>query len=139
MERICRNSTTIFAQYVSCFKVSPHYRKLNDQTLPDVHPLPRLYDIIYRIGNENPLYSSTIDLLSGFFQVSLDPKSSPYTAFSFKGGHNQFTKLAQEMKNSPASFSRLMQLILSGIQYFICLCYIDETKSPSSLEHSKII
>ena len=102
------------------------YRKLNDQTLPDVHPLPRLDDMIDRIGNENPLYFSTIDLLSGFFQVNLDPKSRPKTAFSFEGGHYQFTKLAQGLKNSPASFSRLMQLILSGIQYFICLCYIDD-------------
>ena len=102
------------------------YRKLNDQTLPDVHPLPRLDDMIDRIGNENPLYFSTIDLLSGFFQVNLDPKSRPKTAFSFEGGHYQFTKLAQGLKNSPASFSRLMQLSLSGIQYFIFLCYIDD-------------
>ena len=102
------------------------YRKLNDQTLPDVHPLPRLGDTIDRIGTQKPLYFSTIDLLSGFFQVNFDPKSRPYTVFSFEGGHYQFSKLAQGLKNSPASFSRLMQLILSGLLYFICLCYIDD-------------
>ena len=64
--------------------------------------------------------------MSGFFQVDLDPKSRPFTAFSFEGGHYQFTKLSQGLKNSPASFSRLMQLILAGLQYYICLCYIDD-------------
>ena len=89
-------------------RMTINYRKLNDKILPYVHPLPRLDATIDRIGTQKPLYFSTIDFLSGFFQVNLDQKSRPYTSFSFKGGNYQFSKFVQSLKNAPAFFSRLM-------------------------------
>ena len=102
------------------------FRGVNEVTIPDRTCLPLLDSTIDRLGTARPKYFTTVDLIQGFFQQTLDEASKKITCFSFEGGQYCFKRLPMGLKNSPASYTRLMELVLKGIQYEICLCYIDD-------------
>ena len=55
------------------------YRKLNQVTKQDSHPLPRVDDLLDAF-NRYKLFSA-LDLRSGYWQVSLNPQDMEKTAF----------------------------------------------------------
>ena len=62
------------------------YRKLNDVTVKDVYPLPRIDDTLDMLAGKQ--WFSTLDLASGYWQVSLSREARAKTAFaSLFGGH----------------------------------------------------
>ena len=54
------------------------YRKLNDITKKDAYPLPRIDDTLDLLSRAQ--YFATIDLASGYWQVSMDPADKEKTA-----------------------------------------------------------
>ena len=46
----------------------------------------------------------------------MDPKDSHKTAFSTPFGHFEFNRLPSGLKNAPATFQRLMVIVLTGLQ-----------------------
>ena len=56
------------------------YRKLNEKTVGDAYPLPNITEILDQLGGAK--YFSTLDLASGFHQISADPASKTKIAFS---------------------------------------------------------
>ena len=62
---------------------------------------------------------STLDLLSGFWQVPLTRRARELTAFTVGNQHFQFTKLAFGLTGGPATFVRLMQIVLSGLSHAV--------------------
>ena len=69
---------------------------------------------------------STLDLLSGYWQVEIDEKDRPKTAFTAGDGLFEFRVMPFGLCNAPAVFQRLMDLVLSGIRWEHCLVYIDD-------------
>ena len=69
---------------------------------------------------------STMDLKSGYWQVELDPANKEKTAFSFGQGLSQFTVMPFGLCNAPATFERLMEAVLRGFPWDICLVYLDD-------------
>ena len=69
---------------------------------------------------------STVDMTSGYFQVPVKESDIPKTAFITKHGLFEFTSMPQGLTNSSATFQRVMQLALSGLQWNICIIYIDD-------------
>ena len=67
------------------------FRQLNKLTIRDPYPVPSLRDLISSIG-ENQAYT-TLDLLSGFWQIELDDQSKPLTGFSSDLGHFSFERM----------------------------------------------
>ncbi len=59
---------------------------LNAATQGEQFPLPVLSDLLMNLGEGNKFFSS-LDLLSGYWQVPMDPESRKLTAFSTKDGH----------------------------------------------------
>ena len=55
------------------------YRKLNDVTRKDSHPLPRIAESLDALGGAR--YFSTLDLRSGYWQIEMDEDSKEKTAF----------------------------------------------------------
>ena len=100
------------------------YRKLNKVTIKDSFPIPNIEEILDSLGNMK--YYSTLDLRSGFFQIAMDEKSKQYTAFTCKNGLFEFKKLPFGLQNNPALFSRIMQCVLAGLNWKICINYIDD-------------
>lgn len=100
------------------------YRNLNEKTIGDAYPLPNISDILDQLGNAK--YFSILDLASGFHQIPMAPKDAPKTAFSTPYGHYQFKRMPFGLKNAPATFQRLMDNVLSGLQGNELFVYMDD-------------
>ena len=100
-------------------------RKLNAVTKPDAYPLPNCQDCIEALSGA--IFFSTTDLNCGFWQVKLDHESMAKTAFSTPdGGHYEFQVLPFGLSNAPATFERIMELVLRGLQWTECLVFLDD-------------
>ena len=103
------------------------YRKLNDVTLKDSYPLPRIDDSLDALrGVGGKRWFSTMDLASGYWQVAMDPDSADRTAFISAEGLYQFKVLPFGLCNAPATFERLMESVLAGLHWTTCLIYLDD-------------
>ena len=90
------------------------YRQLNKQTIPDRFPMPVINDVLSQLGGAK-IFTS-LDLLSGYWQVPLDEESKPLTAFSTHLEHLEFQVLPFGLTNAPLTFSRVMLQVLGGIK-----------------------
>ncbi|CAL9738378.1 unnamed protein product [Monosporozyma servazzii] len=88
------------------YRLVVDYRQLNAMTIKDPFPLPRIDDLIAKIGDCSVF--STLDLHSGYHQIPMDPDSAPLTAFSTPFGHWEFKAMSMGLCNAPAKFSRYM-------------------------------
>lgn len=100
------------------------YRKLNNVTIKDAFPIPKTESCLDTLRGS--VYMSTLDMASGYYQVKLDEKDKHKTAFVTKYGLFQYTKLPFGLCNSPATFSRVIQLVLQGLSWKECLAYLDD-------------
>ena len=100
------------------------YRKINSITRKDAYPLPRIVDTIEALNGSQ--WFSTLDLLWGYWQVKMSEEDRAKTAFSTHEGLYEFKVMPFGLCNVPAAFQRLMDLVLSGIQWSSCLVYIDD-------------
>ena len=102
------------------------YRKLNAVTKPISFPLPRMEDVFDTIGAERPTWFSTLDLISGFWQVELDEKSRDKSAFITPQGIYRWTKMPFGLCNASATFQMVMSEVLRGLNWKFSLVYIDD-------------
>ena len=102
------------------------FRGINQLIAMDAHPLPTTEEALDSLGANEPAYFSTLDLQSGFYQVSIDPESSHYTAFRCHLGLYEFRRLPIGLKNSPVTFQRVMEAVLRGLTWKCCLVYLDD-------------
>ena len=100
------------------------YRKVNAVTRKDAYPLPRVDDTLDTLAGS--VWFSTLDLKSGYWQVEVNPGDREKTAFCTQQGLFEFNVMPFGLCNAPATFQRLMNLVLAGIQWHSCLVYIDD-------------
>jgi len=105
-------------------------RQLNNLTLKDSYPLPRGDTCLESLGGA--VYISSLDLRQGYWQQELDEKSSQKAAFVTRRGVFKFNVLAYGLCNAPASFQRLMDMVLNGLTWQFCLVYLDDVVVFSS-------
>ncbi|KII66926.1 Transposon Ty3-G Gag-Pol polyprotein [Thelohanellus kitauei] len=88
------------------------YRRLNSISQKDQYPLPLIDELIDRLSGAKVF--SLIDLQSGFWQCSLNPKDKEKTAFCPSPGMGlyHFNVLPFGLSNAPATFQRLMDSII---------------------------
>ena len=100
------------------------YRQLNDATTKDAYPLPRIDDTLDMLAGKQ--WFSTLDLASGYWQVSLSQEARVKTAFATHSGLFQFRVMPFGLCNAPATFERLMDRVLQGLRWSRCLVYLDD-------------
>ena len=100
------------------------YRRLNAVTKLDVHPLPRIDDSLDLLTGAQ--YFSSLDLAAGYWQVGMDRKSQEKTAFTTHTGLYEFVVMPFGLCNTPATFQRLMEVVLRGLAREKCLVYLDD-------------
>lgn len=106
------------------WRVVVDFRRLNEITVDDVFPLPNIIDILEKLGKST--YFSTLDMANGYHQVPLNANDREKTGFSTPNGHFHFLRMPQGLKGAPATFQRLMNQILSGLNGVKCLVYLDD-------------
>ena len=99
------------------------YRRLNDITLPDAFPLPRIEDLIDKIGNAR--FLTKIDLSRGYWQVPMEEESIPKTAFVTPQGQYQWKFMPFGLRNAPGTFQRLVKNVLQKLESFTG-AYLDD-------------
>lgn len=100
------------------------YRLLNKFTVKDSFPLPRIDESIDSLDGSK--YFCTLDLAAGYWQVPLDEDAKMKSAFVVPGGLYQFEVMPFGLCNAPSTFERLMEAVLSGLQWKILLIYLDD-------------
>ncbi|XP_078467221.1 uncharacterized protein LOC144730345 isoform X1 [Lampetra planeri] len=100
------------------------FRRLNKISVADAYPLARMDESMDALAGGR--FFSALDLLSGFWQLPLDDDSKPKTAFRTPHGLFQFNRLPMGLLSAPATFQRLMELVLAGLQWESCLIYLDD-------------
>ena len=112
------------------------FRQLNSVTVRDVYPIPRIDDTLDQL--QAAQYFTSLDLKSGFWQIELDDESRPKTAFITHAGLFQFKVMPFGLTNAPATFQRLMDLVLGGLKWSCALVYLDDIIVYSSTFQSHL-
>ena len=100
------------------------YRKLNNVTRKDAYPLPCVDDTLDTLAGS--CWFTTLDLISGYWQVPLHTEDREKSAFTTPEGLFEFTVMPFGLCNAPATFQQLMDSVLAGLQWTTCLVYIDD-------------
>ena len=99
------------------------FRWLNENTLSDGYPLPRIEDILVKMGRKRIF--SVIDLKDAFHQVPMHPDSMSATATSTPKGTLLWKVLAQGLKNGPPTFQRVIDYVLRSVGDCAAPCFDD--------------
>ena len=99
------------------------YRKLNDVSYADAYPMPRIDELIDRLGKSR--YISTLDLTRGYWQVPVTEESRGKTAFATPYWLYQFRVMPFGLHGAPASFQRMMDRLLNGADSYAA-AYLDD-------------
>ncbi|PIK57624.1 hypothetical protein BSL78_05450 [Apostichopus japonicus] len=100
------------------------YRKLNQKTIKDAYPIPRIEDSIDALHGSQ--WFSAIDLLSGYHQVAMAETDRHKTGFITPFGLYEFNRMPFGLSNAPGTFQRLMQTCLHDQFFQSVLCYLDD-------------
>ena len=101
------------------------FRKVNALTVPDHYPLPVLSELLQSIGKNNTVFTS-LDLLSGFWQIPMDKESQEITAFSTPTGHYEWLRLPMGLRNAPLTFQRMINSLFAGAIGKGIFVYLDD-------------
>ncbi len=100
------------------------------------YPMPTIDSILESLHCAK-IFSS-LDLKSGYHQMMMHPDDQEKTAFICEEGLFQFTVLPFGVVNGPASFQRLMEIVLQGLIGKTCYVYLDDIVCYSSTSEQHI-
>jgi hypothetical protein len=101
------------------------YRLLKKVTLNDSISLPSIEDNLARLSGSSVF--SGVDGAGAYHCVEVHEADRPKTAFSTPFGLWQFKRLPFGLCNTPATYTRLVQMVLERISYDEALPYLDDT------------
>ena len=113
-----------------------NFRRLNDKTMKDSYPLPRIQESLDSLVDARCF--SSIDFVSGFWQILMSADSRKYTAFTVGNlGFFECCHMPFGLCNAPATFQRCMQNVLGELNLLFCLIYLDDiiVYSASDKDH----
>ena len=121
------------------YRVVCDWRALNNLTIKNRYPLPRIDETLDRLGGAK-IFSS-LDLNSGYFQIRISEEDAHKTAFTTPHGQYEFKVLGQGLANSPATFQSVMNRIFANQLHKFVVVYLDDIMIYSNTpeEHAEHI
>ncbi len=102
-------------------------RSINEACYPSNYRLNSLDETLQNIGRSQAKFYCSLDLTSGFHQISLTPSSQKYTAFTVPGrGTFAFVRACFGLMNLPLSFMRLMNIVFRNFKPDSHTIFIDD-------------
>ncbi len=90
------------------------FRKVNEVTEDDRYPMPVLGDLLMSLEQGNTIFSS-LDLLSGYWQVPMAAESREIIAFCTPSGHFEWLRMPFGLKTAPTTFQRIINTLFSDL------------------------
>jgi hypothetical protein len=106
------------------FRCCIDFRGLNQISRKDAYCLPLISTCIDALAGAE--WFSTFDLRKSYYQIEVREADRDKTAFICRGGQYRFGRMPMGLCNSGASFQRMMDVVLSGLAFDVCLAYIDD-------------
>ncbi|GBG89659.1 hypothetical protein CBR_g49447 [Chara braunii] len=100
------------------------YRKLNAQTIRNVGPLPRIDDLLERLGGAK--FFSKLDLKSGYHQLEIRKEDRYKSAFKTRYGHFEWLVMPFGLTNTLATFQAAMTTEFRHMLDRYVLIYLDD-------------
>jgi hypothetical protein len=97
------------------YRLVVDYRRLNEATIVDSHPLPRIGDILQRQGQFK--IWSVLDMKDGYYQVPLKEEHRNLTCMATPRGTMRWRVLVMGLKNGNAIFQRVMESVLQDLPF----------------------
>ncbi|KAK1611633.1 hypothetical protein QYE76_035306 [Lolium multiflorum] len=113
------------------------YRNLNNVTIKNKYPLPRIQDIFDQVRGAGVF--SKIDLRSGYHQIKIKKEDVPKTTFVSRYGHHEYLVVPFGLTNAPAIFMNLMNKIFMPCLDKFVIVFIDDILiySKDKAEHAE--
>lgn len=92
------------------------------------YTLPWVDDVMDHLGN---IFISTLNLIKGYWQVTLTPKTQPKTALFTTSGQWQYQVILFGLHWKPATFQQLIDIVLWPYCYYVPT-YLDVIIHPST-------
>ena len=100
------------------------YGRLNNITKKDAYSLPRMEDCLDSSGDAKVFTS--LDCTAGHWQVPLRKDDQEKRAFTTHCGMHDWLSMPFALANAPATSQRALDIILSGLEWQICLVCLDD-------------
>jgi hypothetical protein len=118
------------------------YRSLNDVTVKNKYPLPRIEDLFDQMRGARVF--SKIELRPGYHQMKIRPSDISKTDFSTRYELYEFTIMSFGLTNAPAYFMNLMNKVFMEYLDIFVVVFIDNiliySKSESDHEeHLRLV
>jgi hypothetical protein len=91
------------------------FRKLNSLTVPKRFPLPRIEDLL--LSFHGMKFFTTLDLNSGYHQISIDPDHVDRTAIILPFGLYEYVRMPFGLAYAPMTFQAAMQRLFMHLDF----------------------
>ena len=113
------------------------YRALNDLTIKDRSPLPRIDDLLAQLHGATVF--SSIDLAQGYHHIRIAEEDMPKTGFTAPDGHYNFQVMCFGLSNAPGTFQKLMNRLFRKQLGKYLVVYLDDILIFSKTPEDHII
>ena len=116
------------------------YRALNAITRPFIWPIPRVEDILTKLGKAK--FFTTLDLRSGYHHIALNKETIKKTAFCTPFHKYEYLNVSFGLVQAPSYFQKLMNKVRNGLNF--AFAYLDDiiifgNTAEEHLKHIQII
>ena len=101
------------------------FRALNNYTVPDRYPIPRIAETLTNIAKAR--YITSMDALKGFHQNRVSERARKYLRIITHKGVYEYLRMPFGIKNAPSHFQRMMNSIFTAeLSEGWLIVYIDD-------------